>query len=540
MVSLVSLVPLPAFADVASGLPQPVLAVGVPLLFAVAYLLVVLEEVTHMRKSKPVILAAGLIWTLIAIFPPTNVPVHGEAAEAVAASDDATAGDDATASAGTAEATGTEGREGGAFGPSQGASGTDELMAAREQIGEAVRHYLMEYAELFLFLLVAMTYVNAMDERRVFDVLRDRLVSSGMGYRSLFWATGWIAFFLSPILDNMTTALVTCAALAAVGRESPKFVAIGCVNLVVASNAGGAFSPFGDITTLMVWQDGKLPFFDFFALFVPSLVNFIIPAICMHFAVPKGRPPALEGRARFRRGAIGVMFLFGCTITTVVCMHNFLHLPPVLGMMTGLAYLKLYSYYLTVTSRRYGYVANHGHANGHGNGNGNGEDDDPSITDRDAEDIAPFDSFSLVARAEWDTLLFFFGVTLCVGGLGYIGYLQLAATTFYEGWGETPANIAIGVLSAIVDNIPVMMAVLEMDPAMSEGQWLLVTLTAGVGGSMLSIGSAAGVALMGQSRGLYTFGKHLVWTPAIALGYAASIAVHFWWNSELFLVHAGK
>jgi Na+/H+ antiporter NhaD/arsenite permease-like protein len=265
----------------------------------------------------------------------------------------------------------------------------------------------------------------------------------------------------------------------------------------------------------MVWQDGKLPFFSFFALFLPSVVNFVVPAACMHFAIPRGRPPALGGNARFRRGAWGVMILFALTIMTAVAMHNFLHLPPVLGMMTGLAYLKIYSYYLTVTSH-------------------NGKHSDPAIDERDAEDASPFDSFSLIARAEWDTLLFFFGVTLCVGGLGYIGYLELAATTFYQGWGATTANIVVGLLSAVVDNIPVMMAVLEMDPEMSAGQWLLVTMTAGVGGSLLSVGSAAGVALMGQARGVYTFGSHLVWTPVIALGYAASIATHFWINEPLF------
>lgn len=516
--------PIPAFADVAdvaSQLPTPILAIGVPVLFAVAYLLVVLEEVTHMRKSKPVMLAAGLIWTLIALYPPAGPPGHG---------DDGASASDAAMEEGAAR------RD--PFGPSQGETGSDATMAAREKVGEAVRHYLMEYAELFLFLLAAMTYVNAMEERKIFDVLRDKLVGSGMGYRSLFWATGWIAFFLSPILDNMTTALVTCAALAAVGRENPKFVAIGCVNLVVASNAGGAFSPFGDITTLMVWQDGRLPFFDFFALFLPAVVNFIVPAAVMHFAIPIGRPAALEGEARFRRGAVGVMVLFGLTILTAVSMHNFLHLPPVLGMMTGLAYLKLYSYYLTITT-----PGTNGHRAGHHHGHDLGDPvghhhhvdhSDPSITDRDAEDVSPFDSFRLVARAEWDTLLFFFGVTLCVGGLGYIGYLSMAADYFYGTWGDTPANIAVGVLSAIVDNIPVMMAVLEMNPEMSEGQWLLVTLTAGVGGSMLSIGSAAGVALMGQSRGIYTFGRHLVWTPVIAVGYVLSILVHFWWNEALF------
>ena len=494
--------PPAAFAEAVSmsaSLPTPVLAIGVPLLFVLAYLLVMLEEVTHMRKSKPVMLAAGLIWTLIAIFPPMDGPEHAEAV---------------SPESGVEEQIEDGDRE--AFGPSHAAIGSEELQAARERVGEAVKHYLMEYAELFLFLLAAMTYVNAMEERKVFDVLRDRLIGSGMGYRGLFWATGFIAFFLSPFLDNMTTALVVCAALTTLGRDSPRFVALGCINLVIAANAGGAFSPFGDITTLLVWQAGHLPFQDFFVLFVPSLVNFLVPAACMHWAIPKGRPSAPEVESRLRRGAVGVIVLFACTIITAVCMHSFLHLPPVLGMMTGLAYLKLYSYYLTITYK-------------------NGRRSNPDIVGRDAEDVSPFDSFKLVARAEWDTLLFFYGVTLCVGGLGYIGYLELAADYFYGSWGASTANIAVGFLSAVVDNIPVMMAVLEMDPVgMTEGQWLMVTLTAGVGGSMLSIGSAAGVALMGQSRGAYTFGRHLAWTPVIILGYAASVAVHFWWNAHLF------
>ena len=149
-------------------------------------------------------------------------------------------------------------------------------------------------------------------------------------------------------------------------------------------------------------------------------------------------------------------------------------------------------------------------------------------------DVVPFDVFNKIARAEWDTLLFFYGVVMCVGGLGFIGYLAVASDVMYNTWGATSANVAVGVLSAIVDNIPVMFAVLTMQPDMSTGQWLLVTLTAGVGGSLLSIGSAAGVALMGQARGKYTFFSHLKWTPAIALGYAASILVHMWINKGLF------
>jgi Na+/H+ antiporter NhaD/arsenite permease-like protein len=148
--------------------------------------------------------------------------------------------------------------------------------------------------------------------------------------------------------------------------------------------------------------------------------------------------------------------------------------------------------------------------------------------------IVPFEVFNKVARAEWDTLLFFYGVVLCVGGLGFLGYLALASEVMYTQWGPTSANIAVGVLSAVVDNIPVMFAVLTMQPDMSQGQWLLVTLTAGVGGSLLSVGSAAGVALMGQARGQYTFFSHLKWTPVIALGYAAGIAAHLWLNAGRF------
>lgn len=137
-------------------------------------------------------------------------------------------------------------------------------------------------------------------------------------------------------------------------------------------------------------------------------------------------------------------------------------------------------------------------------------------------------------RVEWDTLMFFYGVVISVGGLGALGYLAMLAQSTYADLGPTTANILVGIASAIVDNIPIMFAVLSMDPEMSPGQWLLMTLTAGVGGSLLSIGSAAGVALMGQARGVYTFFIHLRWTWAIALGYALSIWVHMALNRSLF------
>jgi Na+/H+ antiporter NhaD/arsenite permease-like protein len=194
-------------------------------------------------------------------------------------------------------------------------------------------------------------------------------------------------------------------------------------------------------------------------------------------------------------------------------------------MMTGLGFLKLFGYYLQRRDQ----------TNIAQNMVGGSALGIQAMHEGDAETNKKFyDIYANLQRAEWDTLMFFYGVILCVGGLGAFGYLAVGSDLLYTGLGPTISNIFVGVASALVDNIPVMFAVLAMSPDMSQGQWLLVTLTAGVGGSMLSIGSAAGVAVMGQARGIYTFFSHLKWTWAVALGYAASIAVHFWVNKGLF------
>jgi NhaD family Na+/H+ antiporter len=424
--------------------------------FVLAYVLVITEEYTSLRKSKAVILGAGVIWAMIGYRYAQGGLVH--------------------------------------------------------EAEEAVQKFVLEFAELFLFLLTAMTYVNSMSERNVFNALRDWLVRRKLSYRTLFWITGTLAFLLSPLIDNLTTALVMCAVVLAVGKGNARFISIACINIVVGANAGGAFSPFGDITTLMVWQRGIVEFQTFFLLLLPSLVNFLLPALLMSFAVPKETAVGEAENTRMKRGAKRIMLLFALTILTAVSFHNFLHLPAFLGMMTGLGYLKFFGYYLRKT-----HIPTAA--------------DDPEYGT--AGDVAAFDSFREVARVEWDTLLFFFGVIMCVGGLSFIGYLEHLSHYIYGELGPTTANVLVGVMSAVIDNIPIMVAVLEMQPSMDLQQWLLVTLTAGVGGSMLSIGSAAGVALMGQARGQYTFFSHLRWTPVIALGYAASIWLHMLINKGI-------
>ena len=451
--------PLNVFASeglIPINLTTTAYGIAAVIIFIAAYVLVIGEEQLHLRKSKPMIIGAGIIWVLVAL---------------------------AYMSVGKSDMT-----------------------------HDFLSHNLLEFVELFLFLLAAMTFINTMEERGVFDALRGWLVSKGFSLYQVFWITGILAFFISPIADNLTTALLMAAVVIAVAGgkkvittnlEKSKFVALACINIVVAANAGGAFSPFGDITTLMVWQKGLLQFWDFFALFIPSLANWFIPALIMSFFVPKGQPDSVAETVIVKRGGYFVIALFILTIILAVSFHNILNLPPMLGMMTGLGLLKFFGYYLKITGENASTTVSH-----------------------DVHSVGRWDIFSQLERAEWDTLIFFYGVILCVGGLGALGYLALISEIMYGGIGITNANILVGVLSAIIDNIPVMLAVLNMNPEMSQGQWLLVTLTAGVGGSLLSIGSAAGVALMGQARGIYTFLTHLKWSWAIALGYGISIWLH--------------
>lgn len=326
------------------------------IIFGLAYTLVMLEEVLQLRKSKPVLLAAGLIWAILGYV----YTQHGIA----------------------------------------------------EQAHAALEHNLLEYAELLLFLLVAMTYINAMEERNLFDALQAWMVGKGFNFKTLFWLTGVLAFFISPIADNLTTALLMCAVVMKVAGDNKRFVNIACINIVVAANAGGAFSPFGDITTLMVWQAGHVAFTEFIPLFIPSVVNYVVPAVIMSFFIPNTQPNTVHQHIELKRGARRIVGLFIITIATAVAFHAVLHFPPVVGMMMGLAYLQFFGFYLrktlraSLTKKAALAIANR---------------DDYAL--KRLGSVVPFDVFRRVSHAEWDTLLFFYGVVMCVGGLSLLGYL---------------------------------------------------------------------------------------------------------------------
>ncbi|MFA5984310.1 MAG: sodium:proton antiporter NhaD [Methylococcaceae bacterium] len=430
-----------------------------------AYIAAMSEEVTDLRKSKPMVLGSALAWFAICIY----YAMHGQA-----------------------------------------------KLAAM-----AFENNLLAYIELFLFVLVSMTYLNTMEERGVFRGLQMLLLSRKFSYRQLFWITGSLAFLLSTVINGLTVGLLMGSVAYAVGKKKPEFVSIVCVHIVSATNAGGTFSPLGGISTLFVWQHHLLDFTQFFYLALPCLVNFLLPASIMHFWVPNESPEALHEPVKLKRGSKRIIFLFMLTLGITVSGNVLLELPPAAGMMMGLGLLQFFNFYITKTTQAeegdFAYVYRFFNL-------------DVPVAKKDTT----FDVFKNVGHIDWDTLLFFYGAMMLIGAIGFVGYLDNIAEFLFGQISPTLANTAIGLSSAFIDNGTLMFAVLNMHPAISSGQWLLLTLTLGVGGSLLAIGSAPGVGMLGHIKGYYTFTGHLRWFPVILLGYFASIAVHLWLNARFF------
>ena len=407
-------------------------------IFIVGYYFIAAEEKFRINKAKPALLIGTLMFMLIGIYFAINhldpAPLHGE-----------------------------------------------------------MEHLILEIAEIYFFLFVAMTYIETLIERRVFDVLKYNLTSKGYSYKKLFWITGTLAFWISPVADNLTTALILSTVLFTIDKKNIAFLVPGAINIVVAANAGGAWSPFGDITTLMAWTAGKGEFVDFLYLFVPALAGWLLTAWLLARYVPQGEPhfDANLPKVELKPGAKVVIWLGVFTIFFAVMGHQFFHFPAMWGMMFGLALLKMYSYFHT---RKYQH-------------------------DR-------LDVYVNMKNVENDTLMFFFGILSAVGALHFLGYLEYIVK-LYDLIGPTAGNISVGFISAIIDNVPVMSAILKADPPMGKDQWLLVTLTAGIGGSLISFGSAAGVGVMGRLKGIYTFGAHMKHAWTVLAGYILSIILWY-------------
>lgn len=429
-----------------------------------AYIAAMSEDVTKLRKSKPMVFGSALVWFVICCY----YAQHGQA-----------------------------------------------KMAAL-----AFESNLLAYIELLLFILVSMTYINTMEECGIYRTLQIYLLSRRYTYKQLFWITGGLTFLLSTVISSMTVCFLMGSIAMVVGKREPKFIGLACVNIVCAANAGSTFSPLGGISTLFVWQRGILNFGQFFLLAIPCLVNYLVPAVIMQFWAPDGKPVSIKDVVLLKRGTRRIIILFIITLALSVSGNVMLGLPPAAGMMAGLGLLQLFIYYLLKTS-----------------GTRKEERDEYSFFKLNTlriDDPQGFDVFRNIGKVDWDTLLFFYGAMMIVGAMSFVGYLDAVAQFLFGQMRPTMANIAIGLSSAFIDNGTLMFAVLNMHPNLPLGQWLLLTLTLGVGGSLLAIGSGPGVSMLGSMKGTYTFAGHLRWMPVILLGYFASIVVHFWLNGKYF------
>lgn len=358
-------------------------------------------------------------------------------------------------------------------------------------LNNEVSHLIIEISEIFFFLLVAMTFIEVMVDRGVFNVLRKNLVSKWYSYKKLFWIIWFIAFFLSPIADNLTTALILSTVLAALSKDK-KFLVVWAVSIVVAANAGWAWSPFGDITTLMAWTAGKWSFSDFITLFPSAFIWWLVTAFFLSFFLPSWKLESTNDHAELKPAAKKIIFLGVFTIVISILTHQFLHLPAMWWMMFGLSLLQLCSYKLKKS-----------HWEEHS-----------------------FNIFHSIKKTEVDTLLFFFWILSAVWALAYIGYLTYIVQ-FYDVVGITAWNISVWMISAIIDNIPVMSAVLKSNMDMTLDWWLMLTLAVWIWGSLISFGSAAWVWVMAKLKGVYTFNTHMKFFPIVLLGYSVSIWIFY-------------
>lgn len=352
------------------------------------------------------------------------------------------------------------------------------LVAEGAETSTFLKHALSEHlasiAEILFFLLAAMTIVELVDVHDGFRVITDRIHTQSQV--SLLWIISWITFFLSAILDNMTTAIIMCALLRRViPEEKDRWFFGGFV--IVAANAGGAWSPIGDVTTIMLWIGGQVTTFKImWGTFLASIASIVAPLIAATIIIlkrmkreePKPEMPLAPSRTTpFKQRvmfALGAVSLLGVPVFKTVT-----HMPPYMGILLAVAIVWFITEFIHL-------------------------DDTPEVK-------REFSVSTMLHRIDSPSILFFLGILLAVAALDTSGHLRLMAGLLEDRFGNIYAiTTAIGVLSAIVDNVPLVAATMGMYDlaAMPPDSdfWLLLAYCAGTGGSMLIIGSAAGVASM--------------------------------------------
>lgn len=380
-------------------------------------------------------------------------------------------------------------------------------------VGESLREHLGETAETLFFLMGAMTIVEVVDTNGGFNFVRDSIQTHSK--RGLLWRIAFMTFFLSAILDNLTTSIVMIMVLRKLVADKQDRMVYAAL-VIIAANSGGAFSPIGDVTTIMLWIAGSITTVGVITeILVPSLVSMLVPAFIMQYML-KGKLPAIVASAEdstlaFTRVQRRIIFFLGVGGLMFVPIFRYLtDLPPYMGILLVLGVL----WTATEIFHRRMHL---------------GED---SMSAR---------VIALLRKIDMGTILFFLGILMAVGCLAEIGVLTAMGRGLesISGGNHYLVTGIIGVLSSIVDNVPLVAGCMGMYPIAPTGDmavdgifWQLLAYCAGVGGSMLIIGSAAGVVVMGLEK--ITFGwymKRITWVAFV--GYLAGILV-YWVERTLF------
>lgn len=378
------------------------------------------------------------------------------------------------------------------------------LPNAHKVLDEALFEHLGEIAGILFFLLGAMTIVELVDVHDGFRVITDRISTTNRV--ALLWIISWVSFFLSAGLDNMTTAIIMCALLRRIIKDKENIWLFGGF-VVVAANAGGAWSPIGDVTTIMLWIGGQVTTVPIMtSIFLPSFVSLLVPLlVASYFLKGKIEPPKLssgEKKAHTETTALerNLMFILGgAGLISVPIFKAITHYPPYMGVLLSVGLL----WYFTEFLHR----------------------------GKEPESKQGFSVAAMLHRIDTPSILFFLGILLAVGALDTSGHLRQMATLLDQTFGNIYViNTLIGFLSSVVDNVPLVAAAMGMYPmtefAPDTDFWNLLAYCAGTGGSILIIGSAAGVASMSILKIDFLWYIKRI-SGYAALGYLSGIVVYY-------------
>lgn len=376
-----------------------------------------------------------------------------------------------------------------------------------EFLNESLFEHLGEISGILFFLLGAMTIVELVDAHDGFRAITDRISTTDRV--KLLWIISWVSFLLSAGLDNMTTTIIMCALIRRIVRQQENVWLLGGF-VIVAANAGGAFSPIGDVTTIMLWIGGQITTFNVMReLILPSFVSLLVPLLAASFFL-KGKVQAPEQSIESGHGQVittpfeqNTMFMLGgIGLLSVPVFKSLTHYPPYMGVLLSVGVLWAFTEMLHRS--------------------------------KELEVKRGLSVANILRRVDTPSILFFLGILLAVGALETSGHLRLLATTLDETFGNIYIiNTLIGILSSLVDNVPLVAATMGMYPVTEfppdSDFWNLLAYCAGTGGSILIIGSAAGVAAMGILKiDFVWYFKHI--SVYALLGYFSGIAVYYLLN----------